>query len=85
MKANCLIPKRCLLSASLVLIGVVLTCYSAIADSQRRGSMDATSTADGEPGERDKDPDYVEKRGEFLNRFFGTGPGGVSPAAYEAG
>ena len=80
MKTKCLIPKRYLLAASLVLIGVVLTCYSAIADSQRRGSRDATSTADGEPGERDKDPDYIEKRGEFLNRFFGTGPGGVSPS-----
>jgi len=47
--------------------------------------MDATSKVSGEPGERDGDPDYIEKRGEFLNRFFGTGPGGVSPAAYEAG
>jgi hypothetical protein len=49
------------------------------------GSLDATSTGGGERGERDKDPDYIEKRAEFLNRFFGTGPGGVSPAAFEAG
>src|SRR5947208_9879840 len=47
--------------------------------------MDATSMVRGEPGERDRDPDYIEKRGKFLNRFFGTGPGGVSPTAYEAG
>ena len=85
MKTNCLISKRYLVAASLMLIGVVLTCYSAIAHAQRRGSQDATSTVSGEPGERDKDPDYIEKRGEFLNRFFGTGPGGVSPTAYEAG
>ena len=81
MKANCLIPKRYLLAASLMLISLVLTCYSAIADAQRRGTLDATSTVRGEPGERDRDPDYIEKRGEFLNRFFGTGPGGVSPTA----
>jgi len=35
------------------------------------GSLDVTSTGGGEPGERDKDPDYIEKRGEFRNRFFG--------------
>ena len=85
MKTKCLNRKRYLLAASLMLIGVVLTCYSAIAHAERRGSLSATSTADGEPGERDKDPDYIEKRGEYLNRFFGTGPGGVSPTAYEAG
>jgi len=85
MKANCLNPKRYLIAAALMLIGVVLTCYSAIADAQRRGSLDATSAVRGEPGERDGDPDYIEKRSEFLNRFFGTGPGGVSPTAYEAG
>jgi len=85
MKANCLNPKRYLVAASLMLISVLLTFYSAIANAQRRGTLDATSTVGGEPGERDKDPDYIEKRGEFLNRFFGTGPGGVSPTAYEAG
>ncbi|HTE90178.1 MAG TPA: hypothetical protein VK639_14560, partial [Terriglobales bacterium] len=85
MKTKCLNRKRYLVAASLMLIGVVLTCYSASAHAERRGLLDATSTADGEPGERDKDPDYIEKRGEFLNRFFGTGPGGVSPTAYEAG
>ena len=73
MKTKCLIPKRYLVAASLMLISVLLTFYSAIANAQRRGTLDATSTVDGEPGERDKDPDYIEKRGEFLNRFFGTG------------
>src|SRR5438067_9331641 len=85
MKANCLIPKRYLFAASLMLISVLLTSYGTIADAQRRGTMDATSMVRGEPGERDRDPDYIEKRGKFLNRFFGTGPGGVSPTAYEAG
>jgi hypothetical protein len=85
MKTNCLIPKRYLVAASLMLISVLLTSYGAIASAQRRGEPDAKSTVGGEPGERDKDPDYIEKRGEFLNRFFGTGPGGVSPTAYEAG
>ena len=85
MKTKCRIPKRYLFAASLMLISVLLTSYGTIADAQRRGTMDATSTVGGEPGERDRDPDYIEKRGEFLNRFFGTGPGGVSPTAYEAG
>ena len=85
MKANCLNPKRYLVAASLMLISVLLTFYSAIANAQRRGTMDATSTVRGEPGERDRDPDYLEKRREFANRFFGTGPGGVSPSAYMAG
>lgn len=84
MKTKCLFPTRYLVAASFMLISLLLTSYSAIANAQRRG-MNATSTVGGEPGERDKDPDYIEKRGEFLNRFFGTGPGGVSPTAYEAG
>ena len=82
MKTKCLISKRYIVAASLMLISVVLTCYSAIANPQRRGTLNTTSTVGGEPGERDRDPDYIEKRGEFFNRFFGTGPGGVSPAAY---
>jgi hypothetical protein len=85
MKTKCLNPKRYLLASSLMLIGVLLMSYSAIAGAQRRCSLDTTSTVGGEPGERGRDPDYIEKRGEFLNRFFGTGPGGVSPAAYEGG
>ena len=85
MKTKCLNPQRYLFAASLMLIGVLLTFYSAIANAQRRDKLEHTGTVGGEPGERDKDPDYIEKRGEFLNRFFGTGPGGVSPKAYEHG
>src|SRR3954452_24048311 len=85
MKTECLVPKRYLVAASLMLIGVLLTFYSAIASPQRRDKLKRTSTVGDEPGERDRDPDYIEKRGEFLNRFFGTRPGGVSARAYEHG
>ena len=85
MKAKCLNRKRYLLAASLMLIGVLLMSYSAVANAQRRDKLESTSTVGGEPAESDRDPEYIEKRGEFLNRFFGTGPGGVSAAAYEAG
>ncbi len=66
-------------------MSVLLTFYSTIANAQRRDKLEADSTVGDELGERDRDPDYIEKRSEFLSRFFGTGPGGVSPAAYEAG
>ena len=85
MTAKCLNRKKYLLAASLMLVGVLLMSYSAVANAQRRDKLESTSTVGGEPGERDRDTDYIEKRGEFLNRFFGTGPGGVSSAAYEAG
>ena len=84
MKATCLIPKY-LVAASLMLISALLISYSAVANLQRRDRVGASGAVGEEPGERDRDPDYLEKRGEFLNRFFGTGPGGVSPTAYEAG
>jgi photosystem II stability/assembly factor-like uncharacterized protein len=44
----------------------------------------ATNAADVSPAENDDDPEYLEKRREFLNRFFGTEPGGVAPRAYAA-
>ena len=85
MQTNCLIPKRYLIAVSLILISVLLTSYGAIANAQRRGKLGATSMVGGEPAERDGDPEYLEKRREFAKRFFGTGPGGVSPTAYMAG
>jgi photosystem II stability/assembly factor-like uncharacterized protein len=85
MKTKCLNRKRYFLAASLMLIGVLLMSYSGIADAQRGGKSDAMSAVGSESAERDKDPEYIAKRGQFLNRFFGTGPGGVLPAAYEAG
>ena len=85
MKTILLHRTRHLVAILLMLIGVLLTGYSAVANAQRRGKLDAASMAGGEPAERDRDPDYLEKRGEFLKRFFGTGPEGVSPSAYMAG
>jgi len=63
-------------AVSLMLVAVLLTCYSAVANARRGGTQDVSVEAD------DRDPDYLEKRREFLERFFGTGPGGVSPSAY---
>ena len=78
-----LLPQtRYLAAISLMILGVLLTCYSTIANTGRGGRQSATSTADIYPAEDDQDPEYREKRDEFLRRFFGTGPGGVSPSAY---
>ncbi len=41
MNAKCLNPKRYLFAASLMLMGVLLMSYSAIADAQRRDKLDA--------------------------------------------
>jgi photosystem II stability/assembly factor-like uncharacterized protein len=73
---------RYLVAVVLMVIGVLLTCFSAVANARRGGARDATSAADFSPGEEDSDPEYLEKRREFLERFFGTGPGSVSPGAY---
>ena len=81
MKTKCLIPIRYLVAASLMLIGMVLICYNAGANL-RRGSEPNSSGADALRSEHDDDPEYREQRREFLSRFFGTGPEGVSPAAY---
>jgi photosystem II stability/assembly factor-like uncharacterized protein len=68
---------RYLLAVFLMVLGVLLTCYSA--NLLHGGSSNATGVT---PGEEDKDSEYAEKRREFLNGFFGTGPGGVSPTDY---
>ena len=73
---------RYLVAVVLMLLGVLLTCYSAVANVRRGSTRNATSAADFSPGEEDSDPEYLEKRREFLERFFGTGPGGVSPSGY---
>jgi photosystem II stability/assembly factor-like uncharacterized protein len=66
----------------LVLAGVLLTCYSAIANARRGGTSEATTADNLSYEDDDRDPEYLEKRHEFLNRFFGTGPEGVSPGDY---
>src|SRR5256885_4423021 len=83
MKTNCLIPKRYLVAASLMLIGVVLTCYSAGAKARRGSEENRSSGPDILRTENDDDPEYREQRREFLNRFLGNRPGAVSASAYK--
>jgi photosystem II stability/assembly factor-like uncharacterized protein len=85
VKTNCLIPKRYLVAIPLMLTGMLLTCYSAVGNSRGSGTQNGVTMAGIAPAERDRDPEYLEKRREFAKRFFGTGPGGVSPSAYMAG
>jgi len=73
---------RYLAAVVLMLLGVLLTCYGVIANAHRASAQDASSNAGLLPGQEDRDAEHLEKRGEFLNRFFGTGQGGVSPGAY---
>ena len=75
---------RYVAAISLMLIAVLLTRYTAVANARRAGAQEATSAADVSPAESDNDAEYLEKRSEFLERFFGTGPEGVSPGAYES-
>jgi hypothetical protein len=82
MKTKCLSRTQCLVAVSLMILGVLLTCYSTIANTGRGRRQVPTSTAGIYPAEDDQDPEYREKRDEFLRGFFGTGPGGVSPSAY---
>src|SRR5262249_19050246 len=77
-----LLQTRYLTAIFLIVVGVLLTCYSTVANGLRGSIQSATNAADVSPGENDDDPDYLEGRREFLERFFGTGPGGVTPQAY---
>jgi photosystem II stability/assembly factor-like uncharacterized protein len=82
MKTILLNPTRCFCSISFMLIAALLTCYSTVADARRGGKQDASGATEAAAAEKDNDPEYVEKRREFLNRFFGAGPGGISPETY---
>ena len=75
---------RYLAAVSLMLVAVLLTCYSAVANAPRGGTQDATNEAGLSSEADDRDPEYRQKRHEFLKGFFGTGPEGVSPSAYMA-
>src|SRR2546430_9675737 len=77
MKTICLSQTRCLTAVSLMLVGVLLTCYGVIVNLRHGGIQDIENVADVVPAEEDGDAEYLEKRHEFLDRFFGTGPGGV--------
>jgi photosystem II stability/assembly factor-like uncharacterized protein len=84
MKTKCLSRTQCLVAVSLMMLGVLLTCYSAIGNLRRGGVQDLENITDVVPADEDGDEEYLEKRHEFLDRFFGTGPGGVSFGAYMA-
>jgi photosystem II stability/assembly factor-like uncharacterized protein len=83
MKTKCLVPKRYLLAAFLMLIALVITCYNAGANGRRGTEQNRGSGADVFRSEHDEDPEYQEARREYLKRFFGTGPGGVPVRSYK--
>jgi hypothetical protein len=72
----------------------LICCYSAIARARGADTKDASSAADvsagGETSEvasrprEDDDAEYIQKRQEYLNQFYGTGPGQVSSADFAA-
>src|SRR5690349_15488103 len=66
-------------AGALLILLAVLTCYTAVGDARRGSTRDTRSDS---PQEVDRDPEYLEKRSEFLSRFFGMGPNGISPNDY---
>jgi photosystem II stability/assembly factor-like uncharacterized protein len=74
---------RCAVAVSLILIAVLLTCYSTIPNARRSDVQDIGTMVDVVPADEDGDAEYLDKRHEFLEQFFATGPGGVSPSAYK--
>src|SRR4029453_16948603 len=67
---------------SLMLVAMLVTSYSTVANARRDSIQEASSEVEDSAGEDDSDPEYLERRGEFLDQLFGTVPGGVSPSAY---
>jgi photosystem II stability/assembly factor-like uncharacterized protein len=82
MKTICLNRIQCLVAVPLMLVGVLLTCYSAIGNLGHGGMQDIENIADVVPTDEDGNAEYLEKRHEFLDRFFGTGLESVSAADY---
>src|SRR5262252_4138247 len=83
MKTKCLIPKRYLVAVSLILLGVLLTCYDVGANLRRGNEPRDAKGPDILRTENDEDPEYREQRREFLKRFFGNREGGVSSREYK--
>ena len=80
MKTKCLSRTQCLVAVSLMILGVLLTCYSTIANTGRGRRQGPDQHGRHLPrGGRSEIPSIREKRDEFLRGFFRTGPGGVSP------
>src|SRR5215468_2017494 len=73
---------RYVTAIALMLVVVALTGYSAVANESRDSIQEANSEVEDSPGEDDNDPEYLERRSEFLDQLFGTVPDGVSPRAY---
>src|SRR5689334_8491838 len=73
---------RYITGVALILVAALLACYSAIANAGRDGIQSAVGEGSVSPVDTDQDSEEVEKRNEFLERFFATGRGGVSPSAY---
>jgi photosystem II stability/assembly factor-like uncharacterized protein len=84
MKTKCLSRTQCLVAVSLMILGVLLTCYSVKGNLHQSGIQDLENITDVVPADEDGDEEYLKKRHEFLGQFFGTGPGGVSFEAYIA-
>lgn len=77
-----------------VLIGVFIASVGALlavlvigasSNALRADAQGASGTAHLRRIADDRDPELVKKRQQFLESFFGRGPGGVSPSEYAAG
>src|SRR6266498_1631564 len=80
-----LLPRtRYLASVSLMLVAALLTGYSAVANALRDGMQDASSEADLSAEENDNDPEYVEKRTEFLTNSSAPDQEACPPAPTKA-
>src|SRR5215468_682736 len=82
MKTICLSRTRCLAGVFLMFVGVLLTCYSEIVNLRHERVQDVEKIEDAVPADDDGDEEYLEKRHDFLDRFFGPSPEGVSVGAY---
>jgi photosystem II stability/assembly factor-like uncharacterized protein len=77
-----------LVLSPILAVALLICCYNAIGKARRTGSAPtavspAASIPDrASPSDDDNDPEYLEARQKFLNRFFGSGPGKVSPTGY---
>jgi hypothetical protein len=84
IKGTFLTRTRWILSISLILLAILLIGYGAVANAPQASGHEASSVADVSRTADDRDPEYMEKRREWLDRFFGTGPEGVSASDYAA-
>lgn len=67
---------------STILGAVLLISYASIANARRAETQEASSTAGVLPDAEETNPEYIQRRREFFDRFFGDEPGGVSSDTY---